>query len=271
MSIFSQNQKWAELRRLQLENREVVDPDLQRQIDELNYRINESPNIPQPTRQGITNMIRNSDHSHSVGSWWTVPETPLLAATAAPSFTDSPDIYDFLADLWILYWQRPASNGLTAHNCELRLLADLAITLSAGIGSGDTTIGVSDASLLPTSGVVVINSEVIGYSGISGNDLTGCARAMENSTASAHSGGDDVRHVYRRMMLGNVTSRIEKKTPFDCVVAVRWRNMERTVSDGWSPWGSGAVAYGSSSGTANTAYDSGFTSYDNDLLDGSLL
>lgn len=271
MSITSVNQQWANLRRLQLERREVADPDLQRQIDELNYRINESPNIPEPTRQGIINMIRNSDHSHSVGTWWTVTaDTLLLAAKDPPTYSDAPAIYEFTSDLWIFYWQRPASKGLTALNCEIRLLAELGITLASGITSGSATISVSDASLFPASGTIVIGGEVISYSGISTNDLTGCVRGLENTVAAAHSGGDSVRHVHRRMMLGNTTSRIEKKTVFDCAVSARWRNIERTLSDGWSAWGSETTALGTANIVGNTAYDSGFTDYDNDLLDGSL-
>lgn len=55
-------------------------------------------------------------------------------------------------------------------------------TLSGGISSGATSIALADASSLPTSSVsgaapmtVVIESDVVTYTGISGNTLTGCA------------------------------------------------------------------------------------------------
>lgn len=44
----------------------------------------------------------------------------------------------------------------------------------------------------PTSGFVKINSEFISFSGVSGNNLTGCIRGEEGSTPDAHDLGDDV-------------------------------------------------------------------------------
>lgn len=44
----------------------------------------------------------------------------------------------------------------------------------------------------PSSGTVQIGSEFISYAGIVGNDLTGCVRGEQSSTAATHSSGDDV-------------------------------------------------------------------------------
>lgn len=68
-------------------------------------------------------------------------------------------------------------------------------TLSANITNVVTTIGLTSASGFPTSGFVVIavpspgTSEIIQYTGVSGNNLTGCSRGMFGTPAVAHSSG----------------------------------------------------------------------------------
>lgn len=71
-------------------------------------------------------------------------------------------------------------------------------TLNGSITDSDTTITVNDASKLQAPGTIVVNRqdgngtdtpssrEVIHYTGISSNDLTGCTRGEEGSTARAH-------------------------------------------------------------------------------------
>lgn len=58
--------------------------------------------------------------------------------------------------------------------------------LSADIGSSDTTITLLNAGSYPNTGTVVIGTEEITYTGVSGNSLTGCTRGV-NSTAASHS------------------------------------------------------------------------------------
>jgi hypothetical protein len=62
-------------------------------------------------------------------------------------------------------------------------------TLSAGITNSDTTISLVDASAFPASGVVLIGTELIAYSGVSTNDLTGCTRGFQSTSAAAHLSG----------------------------------------------------------------------------------
>ena len=65
-------------------------------------------------------------------------------------------------------------------------------TLSAGINATVTTIGVASVTGLPTSGIIIIGTEQITYSGISSLNLTGCVRGVNGSTAATHSSGDTV-------------------------------------------------------------------------------
>jgi hypothetical protein len=61
------------------------------------------------------------------------------------------------------------------------------VTLSAGISATDTSITVSDASQLASSGFIKIDSETIGYANVVGNILTNCYRGQNGTTAASHS------------------------------------------------------------------------------------
>lgn len=65
-------------------------------------------------------------------------------------------------------------------------------TLSADVEVLDTTISLTSAAGFPASGRIKINDEIITYALASGNDLTGCVRGVNNTTAAAHTSGDDV-------------------------------------------------------------------------------
>ena len=68
----------------------------------------------------------------------------------------------------------------------------ISTTLSAGINTSVTTIGVASVTGLPTSGIIIIGTEQITYSGISSLNLTGCVRGVNGSTAAIHNTSDAV-------------------------------------------------------------------------------
>jgi hypothetical protein len=67
-------------------------------------------------------------------------------------------------------------------------------TLNGDINSSVTSITLTDASLFPDSGTnfIIIGSEEISYTGVSGNILTGCTRGVAGTTAASHSNGATV-------------------------------------------------------------------------------
>jgi hypothetical protein len=67
-----------------------------------------------------------------------------------------------------------------------------ATTLSANITAGAATIPLTSTAGFPTSGYVVINGEIIQYTGVSSPNLTGATRGLFGTTASTHSSGDTV-------------------------------------------------------------------------------
>jgi len=62
-------------------------------------------------------------------------------------------------------------------------------TLDGAINSAVTTLTLTDASLFPSSGTnfIIIGSEEISYTGVSGNTLTGLTRGVAGTTAASHS------------------------------------------------------------------------------------
>lgn len=65
--------------------------------------------------------------------------------------------------------------------------------LSGSITATDTIIPLVSASDFAPQGRIVINNEVIYYTGKSGNSLTGAKRGRENSLANAHASGSAVK------------------------------------------------------------------------------
>lgn len=68
---------------------------------------------------------------------------------------------------------------------------ELQNNLNGAITSGATTLSLNSSTNFPAYGTVLIDNEVILYTGISGNDLTGLTRGFDspNSVAAAHANG----------------------------------------------------------------------------------
>ena len=60
------------------------------------------------------------------------------------------------------------------------------------VSAVDTSITVVDASNLPSTGWIKIDSETIGYTNIVGNVLTNCWRGQNGTTAASHTAGSSV-------------------------------------------------------------------------------
>jgi len=66
-------------------------------------------------------------------------------------------------------------------------------TLSSSINASVTTLTMASASSFPSSGRIIIGQEIIIYTGVSGNNLTGLTRGALGTTAAIHSSGATVR------------------------------------------------------------------------------
>lgn len=74
-------------------------------------------------------------------------------------------------------------------------LIDIQSQLDGSITDSDVTISLISSQggeQFPSSGYIIIGSEVITYTGIDGDDLTGCTRGVLGTTAASHNSGDEV-------------------------------------------------------------------------------
>ncbi len=73
-------------------------------------------------------------------------------------------------------------------------LIDITSTIDGDITASDTTISLASGTGgdFPSTGTIIIGSEVIIYTGVTTDDLTGCTRGAWDSTAAIHSDGDNV-------------------------------------------------------------------------------
>ena len=77
-------------------------------------------------------------------------------------------------------------DGVNQLNTSMYAASTQSSFLSADIAATNSTIGVSDASVLNTSGTARIAEEQFTYAGVTTNDLTGCVRGANSTTARPH-------------------------------------------------------------------------------------
>ena len=82
----------------------------------------------------------------------------------------------------------------TATNEALALIADTVnvTTLASNYTPGDTVVNLTDASLFQTSGFIIIGTEAIQYTGVTGNQLTGVTGSRYATLPFPHFTGDTV-------------------------------------------------------------------------------
>ena len=113
--------------------------------------------------------------------WWQYP-------SAGSTVNDSYVIYNYVEQLWYYgsftrtAWQDSALRQypMAAFSVEVSYLS-VAVTTTT-----QTSISLVDATAYPLSGTIQIDSEVITYTGNSGNTLTGCGRGALGTTAATH-------------------------------------------------------------------------------------
>lgn len=112
--------------------------------------------------------------------WWFYPS---LYSTVNDSYV----IYNYLEQTW--YYGTLNRSAWLDSPLRQYPMASFSVQnsyLSSAIGATDTTIPLVDITNYPATGVVLIDSEQIRYTGISGSNLTGCTRGVNSTTAVAH-------------------------------------------------------------------------------------
>lgn len=92
---------------------------------------------------------------------------------------------------FVMYRASDTALTSSAGSSDRRMIGTIGgrTTLNGAINNSVTTIAVANAAVLPSSGEVIIDTERITYTGKSGNDLTGCTRGTNGTTAASHSNG----------------------------------------------------------------------------------
>ena len=130
-------------------------------------------------RDQIAQVVCGHNESFSE-IWWFYPGTG--------SDTNSLYVtYNYLENVW--YY---GSLNRSAYAFQsLRQYPMLAFSVQnsyvgVALGASDTSISLLDATSYPLTGIVIIGTEEIQYTGVSGNTLTGCVRGFNGTTAASH-------------------------------------------------------------------------------------
>ena len=81
------------------------------------------------------------------------------------------------------------NDTLTTKVLPLNPITTIAGILDEALDNSETTITLEDTSNFPSAGTILIGSEQITYTGKSGNDLTGCTRGANSTTAATADDG----------------------------------------------------------------------------------
>lgn len=81
-----------------------------------------------------------------------------------------------------------------AYFSNKRPIVDINSTLAISITSTDVALSVAsgDGSKFPSTGTIIVGNEIITYTGVSTDSLTGLTRGVDDSDAAAHTAADEI-------------------------------------------------------------------------------
>lgn len=148
--------------------------------DSLRNRITTSTLAPgKATVSTIQNAVETLDFISSAN----VSDTPIKVAT--------PEIFTYSTGTDL--YQLKHEVAIADSNLKITSISN---TLNGAIDDVQTTITLTDSTGFSTTGYVIIDSEVIAYTGITSNDLTGCTRGFGSSIAATHIDTSNVSQWY---------------------------------------------------------------------------
>ena len=104
--------------------------------------------------------------------------------------------------------------------------------LSADISSSDTSITLVNGNTYPPAGTIVIESEQITYTGLSGNVLTGCVRGANNTTAASHVAYTPVTNLVPNQIMYHEFGNDDQSTPTPQPIAAYIESADFDIGDG---------------------------------------
>jgi hypothetical protein len=158
--------------------------------------------------------------------WWFYP-------SLNSSVNDSYVIYNYLEQTWY-YGTLNRSAWLDS---PLRQYPQAAFSvqnsyLSSAIGVADTTIALVDISNYPSAGTVLIDSEQITYTGISGSNITGCVRGANSTTAATHAVYAAVSYTVANQVLFHEYGNDDQSSPVALPISAYLESSDFDIGDG---------------------------------------
>ena len=120
---------------------------------------------------------------------FTITSTAAATATVSTGGSTTVDVYQKIGPQKQTYgygWGVGPWNGIVS------TAATTTINEGGTFSDSDTTLTLTSAASFPTTGTIIIGTELITYTGKSTNDLTGLTRGALGSTAASHSNGATV-------------------------------------------------------------------------------
>lgn len=104
--------------------------------------------------------------------------------------------------------------------------------LSSDISSSATSITLVNGNTYPPAGTIVIESEQITYTGLSGNVLTGCVRGANNTTAASHVAYTPVMNLVPNQVMYHEFGNDDQSTPTPQPIAAYIESADFDIGDG---------------------------------------
>ena len=165
--------------------------------------------------------------------WWFYPSTGSMV-------NDSYIIYNYLEETWYygtlnrsMWLDSPLRQyPMAAFSVQNSVLAyDPAVGQTA-LTAAATSILVVDGSTYPDSGTVVIDSEQITYTAISGNTLLNCTRGANGTTATTHLAYSTVTYSVPNQVMYHEVGNDDLSTPTAVPIAAYLESSDFDIGDG---------------------------------------
>lgn len=158
--------------------------------------------------------------------WWFYP-------SANSTVNDSYVIYNYLEQTW--YYGTLNRSAWLDSPLRAYPLAGFSVQnsyLSSAIGTTDTTIALVDVTNYPATGVVLIDSEQISYTSISGSNLTGCTRGVNSTTAATHAVYAAVSYTVANQVLFHEYGNDDQSSPTALPISAYLESSDFDIGDG---------------------------------------
>lgn len=158
--------------------------------------------------------------------WWFYP-------SSNSSVNDSYVIYNYLEQTW--YYgtlNRSAWLDSPLRGYPLGAFSVQNSYLAVALGTTDTTVTLVDATNYPATGVVLIDSEQITYTGVSGNTLTGCTRGANSTTAASHTIYAPATYTVANQVMFHEYGNDDQSSPTALPIAAYLESSDFDIGDG---------------------------------------